>query len=62
MAYTLASAAMAAPLFAALGAMAAIGPITDLHVNNTALSPDGYSREYVSSLYRNISARTYSYI
>ncbi|EIM88774.1 laccase [Stereum hirsutum FP-91666 SS1] len=47
MAYTLASAALAAPLFAALGAMAAIGPITDLHVNNTALSLDGYSRDTV---------------
>lgn len=48
MTYTLSSVALATPIFAALGAMAAIGPITDLHVSNVVLSPDGYSREYVS--------------
>lgn len=26
---------------------AAIGPVTDLHIVNTQLSPDGYKREYV---------------
>lgn len=33
-------------LFAA-GAMAAIGPVTDLHITNVELAPDGYTREYV---------------
>lgn len=30
-----------------IGAQAAIGPVTDLHIVNTQLSPDGYKREYV---------------
>lgn len=36
-------------LLLAAGAMAAIGPVTDLQITNVELAPDGYTREYVSS-------------
>ncbi|THH16945.1 hypothetical protein EW146_g3773 [Bondarzewia mesenterica] len=38
---------IAIPLVLAITTLASIGPVTDLHITNTVLSPDGFSRDTV---------------